>query len=211
MRLRGFTDADWAGPHAEARLSTSGYVFKLAGAAISRQSRKQTAVALSSTESEYMAQAHALQESKWLLLLLQEFEAGLDKSTDKSTPSPSLPLPSLPSPSSCSLPLPALSLSLLSPSPFSPPPPSTLTIMACTCGRSFASEKALQQHISELFKCIFCGSVFIHPQKTITSPSDTIDTKRAHTPPADTKPMAIARYSVANPSPFGHASSSNAR
>ncbi|KAJ6095264.1 Reverse transcriptase RNA-dependent DNA polymerase [Penicillium sp. IBT 16267x] len=70
--LHGFTDSDWAGPHAEARLSTSGYLFKLAGAAVSWQSKKQTSVALSSTEAEYMAQCHAVQELVWLILLLTE-------------------------------------------------------------------------------------------------------------------------------------------
>ncbi|KAJ6090447.1 hypothetical protein N7486_009262 [Penicillium sp. IBT 16267x] len=70
--LHGYTDSDWAGPHAEARLSTSGYLFKLAGAAISWQSKKQTSVALSSTEAEYMAQCHAVQELVWLILLLTE-------------------------------------------------------------------------------------------------------------------------------------------
>jgi hypothetical protein len=70
--LHGFTDSDWAGPHAETRLSTSGYLFKLAGAAISWQSKKQTSVALSSTEAEYMGQCHAVQELIWLILLLTE-------------------------------------------------------------------------------------------------------------------------------------------
>ncbi|KAJ6102323.1 Reverse transcriptase RNA-dependent DNA polymerase [Penicillium sp. IBT 16267x] len=72
--LHGFTDADWAGPHSEARLSTTGYVFKLAGGAVTWQSRKQTSVALSSTEAEYMGQSHAIQECVWLVLLLNELE-----------------------------------------------------------------------------------------------------------------------------------------
>ena len=46
--------------------STSGYLFKLSGAAISWRSKKQTCVALSMAEAEYMALASAAQEAMWL-------------------------------------------------------------------------------------------------------------------------------------------------
>lgn len=68
--LRGFCDADWAGPHSTEAKSTSGYVFLLAGGPISWASKKQTTVALSSTESEYIAMALATQEALWIQLLL---------------------------------------------------------------------------------------------------------------------------------------------
>ena len=43
-----------------------GYVFIIAGEAFMCGFRKQTSVALSSTEAEYVALSKATQESKWL-------------------------------------------------------------------------------------------------------------------------------------------------
>ena len=45
IELIGYSDADWAGDIVS-RKSTSGYIFKLAGAAVSWQSRRQRTVAL---------------------------------------------------------------------------------------------------------------------------------------------------------------------
>ena len=53
---RGYSDADWAGD-LDDRKSTSGYIFQMGGAAISWRSKKQTCVALSTAEAEYMALA----------------------------------------------------------------------------------------------------------------------------------------------------------
>ena len=61
----GFSDANWGGDLDDQK-STSGYLFKLSGAAISWRSQKQTCVALSTAEAEYMALASAAQEAKWL-------------------------------------------------------------------------------------------------------------------------------------------------
>jgi hypothetical protein len=69
--LHGFVDADWASDVND-RKSTSGFVFMLGGAAISWSSKKQAAVALSSTEAEYLAGAHAAKEAVWLRRLLGE-------------------------------------------------------------------------------------------------------------------------------------------
>jgi hypothetical protein len=55
---RGFVDADWAGD-LDQRRSTSGYVFNLFGGAVSWMSKRQSVVALSTTEVEYMAATHA--------------------------------------------------------------------------------------------------------------------------------------------------------
>ena len=49
LQLQGYTDADWQGD-LDDRKSTSGYIFTLAGGAISWCSRKQNSVALSSME-----------------------------------------------------------------------------------------------------------------------------------------------------------------
>eukprot|EP00253_Pinus_taeda_P028555 PITA_28555 len=48
------------------RRSTSGYVFNLFGGAVSWMSKKQSVVALSTTEAEYMAATHASKEAVWL-------------------------------------------------------------------------------------------------------------------------------------------------
>jgi hypothetical protein len=68
----GYTDSDWGGPHTDARRSVSGYVFTLAGAPISWQSRKQTCVATSSNEAEYIAASEASREAWWIRAVLKD-------------------------------------------------------------------------------------------------------------------------------------------
>lgn len=51
---------------------TSGYVFMLGGSIISWGSERQKSVALSTTESEYMAASYAVKELIWLNGLLAE-------------------------------------------------------------------------------------------------------------------------------------------
>ena len=63
--LVGFSDADWGGC-LESRKSTSGYVFQICGGAVSWSSRKQTVVATSSCEAEYIALCEACKEASWL-------------------------------------------------------------------------------------------------------------------------------------------------
>lgn len=70
--LIGYADADWAENRAD-RKSTSGYLFMFTGAAISWGCRKQSCVALSSTEAEYIALAEACQEVLWIRRLIQDF------------------------------------------------------------------------------------------------------------------------------------------
>lgn len=67
----GYSDADWAGD-TDDRRSTSGYSFQIGTGAVSWRSKKQTCVALSTAESEYMALASATQEAVWLRQLLCE-------------------------------------------------------------------------------------------------------------------------------------------
>jgi transposase InsO family protein len=69
--LHGYSDADWAGCP-ESRKSTSGQLFKLGNSLISWRSRKQSIVALSTTEAEYVALCDATQESVWLRQLLRD-------------------------------------------------------------------------------------------------------------------------------------------
>lgn len=61
----GYADADWAGS-VDDRKSTSGYVFQTSGVAVSWRSSKQSCVALSTAEAEYVALAGASQEAVWL-------------------------------------------------------------------------------------------------------------------------------------------------
>ena len=65
LDIHGFVDADWAGD-LDQRRSTTGYVFSLFGGAVSWMSKRQSVVALSPTEEEYMAATHASKEAVWL-------------------------------------------------------------------------------------------------------------------------------------------------
>ena len=66
----GFADAAYAN-HNDHR-STSGYVFLAAGGAITWKSKKQTTIALSSTQAEYVALSEAGREACWLQNLYRE-------------------------------------------------------------------------------------------------------------------------------------------
>ena len=81
--LVGFSDADWGGC-LESRKSTSGYVFQICGGAVSWSSRKQTVVATSSCEAEYVALCEACKEASWLRSIVADI-LGLKKD-------PTLPL-----------------------------------------------------------------------------------------------------------------------
>jgi hypothetical protein len=70
-QLCGYSDADWAGDINDRR-STSGYVFMMSNAAIIWSSQKQSSVALSTTEAEYMAISQAAREALWFQTLLKE-------------------------------------------------------------------------------------------------------------------------------------------
>ena len=69
--LEGFCDSDYAGCP-DTRLSTSGFVFKLAGCAVSWMAKRQKSVAQSSSEAEYFAAGVAAMEATWLRNFLTE-------------------------------------------------------------------------------------------------------------------------------------------
>ncbi|KAG3002479.1 hypothetical protein PC128_g21495 [Phytophthora cactorum] len=60
--MEGYCDSDWAND-AEIRKSTTGFVFELAGGAVSWMSRRQTIVPLSTAEAEYVAACEAAMEA----------------------------------------------------------------------------------------------------------------------------------------------------
>ena len=65
LDIRGFVDVYWV-VDLDQRISTSGYVFSLFGGAVSWMSKRQSIVALSTTEVEYIAATHERKESFWL-------------------------------------------------------------------------------------------------------------------------------------------------
>ena len=69
--LEGYSDANWISDNTETK-STSGYVFTLGGAAISWKSSKQTCIARSTMESEFIALDKAAEEAEWLRNFLED-------------------------------------------------------------------------------------------------------------------------------------------
>jgi hypothetical protein len=67
--LSGYIDSDWAGSIAD-RKNTSECCFSLGSTMISWQSRKQSSIALSTAEAEYIAACSASCEAIWLRKLL---------------------------------------------------------------------------------------------------------------------------------------------
>lgn len=79
LRLVGYSDADW-GSDLDERKSTSGYTFLLNNGAITWSSKKQSCIALSTMEAEYVACSAAVQEAVWLRRFLQHLEIVTDAS-----------------------------------------------------------------------------------------------------------------------------------
>jgi hypothetical protein len=71
FELAGYTDASFAEDCATRR-STGAYIFTLNGGPVSWTSKRQSTVALSTTEAEYMAMCQAIKEATWLRQLLTE-------------------------------------------------------------------------------------------------------------------------------------------
>ena len=69
--LYGFTDSDWGGEKTD-RKSTGGSMFLLGTGPISWSSKKESVVALSSCEAEYIAASMGACQAIWLDNLMQE-------------------------------------------------------------------------------------------------------------------------------------------
>ena len=69
--LTGYSDADWAGDCNDYK-STTGYLFQIGGTAVTWKSKKQSCVALSTAEAEYMALSSAAQEAVWMRELVSD-------------------------------------------------------------------------------------------------------------------------------------------
>jgi hypothetical protein len=69
--LTGYSDADWAGDK-DTRRSTGGFVFNVGSGIVSWSSKRQATVALSSCESELMAETQAAKEAVWLCRFLSQ-------------------------------------------------------------------------------------------------------------------------------------------
>ena len=78
INLEGYVDSDWAGSAID-RKNTSGCCFSMGSCVISWFSRKQSYVALSTTEAEYVTAYSASCEAVWLRKLLSDlFDLQLD-------------------------------------------------------------------------------------------------------------------------------------
>ncbi|KAM1936926.1 hypothetical protein ACFX15_014142 [Malus domestica] len=69
-KLFGYSDSDWGGDQDE-RKSTTGYVFFLGSTVFSWTSKKQSIIALSSCEAEYIVAASTVCEAIWLRNMLK--------------------------------------------------------------------------------------------------------------------------------------------
>ena len=66
----GYTDADF-GRDIDSRRSTSGYVYAIAGGAVSWSSKKQSTTAVSTQEAEYVAIEHGSKEAIWISRIVE--------------------------------------------------------------------------------------------------------------------------------------------
>ena len=73
----GYTDSDFQSD-TDSRKSTSGSVFTLGGGAIVWRSIKQSSIADSTMEAEYIAACEAAKEANWLRKFFTDLEVVLD-------------------------------------------------------------------------------------------------------------------------------------
>ncbi|KAJ9554969.1 hypothetical protein OSB04_009583 [Centaurea solstitialis] len=82
--LEGYSDASWIDQTSDSK-STSGWIFTLAGGAISWASKRQTCIAHSTMEAEFIALAAAGKEAEWIRDLLSDIRLW-------DVPMPSIPM-----------------------------------------------------------------------------------------------------------------------
>ena len=82
--LEGYTDASWIDNSSDSK-STSGWIYTLAGGAVSWGSKKQTCIAHSTMEAEFIALAAAGKEAEWIRDLLTDLHFW-------PRPTPSIPM-----------------------------------------------------------------------------------------------------------------------
>jgi len=85
--LKGFSDSDWAGDVGD-RKSTGGFVFLLSQCVGAWKAKKQTIVALSTTEAEYIAASEAGREANWLRRLIGDVMDTISPTDSESFSSP---------------------------------------------------------------------------------------------------------------------------
>ena len=73
LTLHAYTDADWAGS-VDDRKSTSGGAFFMGSRLVSWFSKKQSSIALSTAEAEYVAAASCCTQLLWMMQTLQDFQ-----------------------------------------------------------------------------------------------------------------------------------------
>ena len=78
--LVSYSDTDWAG-NLDDRHSTSGNLFFIATGPISWLTKKQSTVALSTAEVEYLSLSSAAQEAVWLRRILHDFKSCQEEPT----------------------------------------------------------------------------------------------------------------------------------
>ena len=93
--VKVYSDADWAGDTSTSR-STSGYAFLAAGGPIAWGSNKQTSVALSTCEAEYVAAHSAAREATWIRFLLHEIDPPEATATSLSSKDTTQRIPPIP-------------------------------------------------------------------------------------------------------------------
>ena len=80
MKLEGHVDSDWASSLDDAK-STSGFCFSLGSGMFCWSSKKQSVVAQSTAEAEYVAAAHATNQAIWIRKVLLELNFNPSSST----------------------------------------------------------------------------------------------------------------------------------
>eukprot|EP00253_Pinus_taeda_P022847 PITA_22847 len=73
LTLHAYTDADWAGS-VDDRKSTSGGAFFMGSRLVSWFSKKQSSIALSTAEAEYVAAASCCTQLLWMMQTFQDFQ-----------------------------------------------------------------------------------------------------------------------------------------